>query len=138
MSDIFCREKRSAIMQRIGPKNSRPEMCVRSLVYSMGFRFRLHRKDLPGCPDLVFPRLHKVIFVHGCFWHGGHKGCKRSGLPSTNAQFWRNKITKNARRDRSNYRKLKLLDWQYLVIWQCQIQREPLDLKTRIHSFLSS
>lgn len=109
-------------MSKIGPKNSTPEITIRRLVHSMGYRFRLHRKGLPGSPDLVFPKYKKVIFIHGCFWHGCRK-CSRSNLPKTNSDFWQKKIGGNKKRDRKNYRELKKLGWDHLVIWQCEIQK---------------
>ena len=138
MTDIFSSHKRSQIMSRIGPKDSSPERYIRSLVHSMGYRFRLHRKDLPGSPDLVFPKYRKVIFVNGCFWHG-HKNCKRAQLPQTNPVFWRRKIEGNIKRDKANCRKLKIAGWPYLVIWQCEIkQANKAKLHARIESFLHS
>jgi len=137
MTDVFSKKRRSEIMRKIGPKNTAPEKRVRSLIHGMGYRFRLHRKDLPGRPDLVFPKYHKGIFVHGCFWHGGHRGCRRSSIPGTNRAFWKKKIEGNMRRDRINYRKLKRLGWQYLVIWQCEIKKtREMRLKRQIGTFL--
>jgi len=137
MVDVFSQKKRSEIMQKIGPKHSEPERYVRSLVHRMGYRFRLHRKDLPGTPDMVFPKYRKVIFVHGCFWHG-HKGCKKSKLPETNTAFWKEKISKNIKRDYSNYNDLKSLGWDYLVLWQCQIKKKKIGcLEKKIVSFLT-
>ena len=123
-------------MQKIGPKDSTQELFIRKLLHSMGYRFRLHRKDLPGNPDLVFPKHNKVVFVHGCFWHG-HKGCKRSALPETNRKFWKNKIAGNIRRDKRNYARLRKEGWQYLVVWQCEIKKEKTDLlKRKLSKFL--
>jgi len=137
MVDVFSQKKRSEIMKKIGPKNSAPERYIRSLVHRMGYRFRLHRKDLPGKPDMVFPKYRKVIFVHGCFWHG-HKGCKKSKLPETNTTFWKEKISKNIKRDYSNYNDLKSLGWDYLVLWQCQIKKKKIEyLEKKIVSFLT-
>lgn len=124
-------------MSKIGPKNSEPEMFIRKLVHSMGYRFRLHRKELPGKPDLVFPKYKKVIFVNGCFWHG-HKGCKRAKLPETHMVFWKKKIEKNIKNDTKNSIALKNLGWDYLVIWQCEITSNNIErLKKRIQSFLT-
>jgi DNA mismatch endonuclease (patch repair protein) len=102
----------------------------------MGLRYRLHRKDLPGRPDLVFPRWRTVVFVNGCFWHG-HAGCKRSKLPSTNVDFWREKLSRNVRRDRKNYRELRKLGWHVELIWQCEIgdERSATDAVRRIATF---
>jgi DNA mismatch endonuclease (patch repair protein) len=138
MTDIFSVEKRSQIMRHIKSKDSKPEKYIRSLVHSMGYRFRLHRKDLPGCPDLVFPKYRKVIFVHGCFWHG-HKGCKRSTLPHTNYTFWKDKIEGNIKRDKTNYHKLRNINWKYLVIWQCEIKiKYKKELINKLSNFLQA
>jgi DNA mismatch endonuclease, patch repair protein len=125
-------------MGKIKSKGSKQEAFIRKLVHSMGYRYRLHRKDLPGNPDLVFRKYKKVIFVHGCFWHG-HDGCKRSALPATNPDFWRKKLTGNAERDKSNYKRLALLGWKHMVVWQCEI-KESLKEKLRedISGFLES
>ena len=123
-------------MSKIGPKNSKPEIFIRKLIHNLGYRFRLHRKDLPGKPDLVFPKYRKVIFVHGCFWHG-HKGCNKSKLPETNIEFWEEKIRKNIYRDRNNYEKLNRLGWDSLILWQCEIKPSNTDLLTqKISEFL--
>jgi DNA mismatch endonuclease, patch repair protein len=136
MVDIFSKRKRSEIMSKIKPKDSTQELIIRRLIFSMGYRFRLHSKDLPGKPDIVFPKYKKVIFVHGCFWHG-HKNCKRAAIPATNRGFWKNKISKNLIRDKRNYALLRKIGWNYLIIWQCQIkkQNEKL-LKTKAINFL--
>ncbi len=136
MADIFSPEKRSAIMSRIKSKDSKPELIVRKLTHSMGFRYRLHGKNLPGNPDLVFPKYKKVIFVHGCFWHG-HEGCKRATLPSTNVEFWKKKISGNVVRDKNNYEKIKSIGWNYLIIWQCETKKSLLEgLANKIILFL--
>jgi DNA mismatch endonuclease (patch repair protein) len=121
MADIFTKDKRSEIMSRIKGVNTKPELIVRSLLHRLGYRFRLHRKDLSGKPDIVLPRHKKVIFVHGCFWHG-HKGCKRSSIPSSNTEFWETKITKNVERDKAKTRELRRQGWKVLILWQCQIK----------------
>ncbi len=137
MADIFSKGKRSAIMKKIGPKDSTQELYVRKLIHSMGYRFRLHKKDLIGKPDVVFPRYKKVIFINGCFWHG-HRGCKRSALPTTNRDFWREKIGGNIIHDRNTYAQLKKEGWKYLVIWQCEIGKEKKEsLIRKISSFLT-
>lgn len=123
-------------MSKIGPKDSTQELIIRKLVHSLGYRFRLHRKDLPGKPDLVFPKYKKVIFVNGCFWHG-HKDCKRSKLPETNIQFWKEKIGKNIKKDERTHKELKALGWDYLLIWQCEIKKKNEKLLIeKIKSFL--
>lgn len=123
-------------MSNIGPKNSKQELTVRKLTHSLGFRFRLHAKDLPGKPDLVFPKYRKVMFVNGCFWHA-HEKCKKADLPETNKEFWIKKISGNKKRDKKNYSDLKTLDWGYLVLWQCEIKKRNVDhLKAKISEFL--
>lgn len=121
-------------MSRVRNKNTAPEMAVRRVAHSMGFRYRLHRKDLPGSPDLVFPSKRKVIFVHGCFWHG-HE-CKRGKRPSSNQEFWYEKITKNQARDEGAQLKLSQLGWSYLVLWSCDISSVD-KLKDTLEAFLS-
>jgi DNA mismatch endonuclease (patch repair protein) len=138
MVDIFSKRKRSEIMSNIGPKHSTQELIIRKLVFSMGYRYRLHRKALPGNPDIVFPKYKRLIFVHGCFWHG-HKNCKRAKLPATNRSFWKKKINKNVIRDKYNYAHLRKLGWKYLVIWQCQIKNDKMNyMKSKIDKLLSS
>lgn len=138
MADIFSKSKRSRIMSNIKPKNSKAELYIRSLVHSMGFRFRLHRRYLPGKPDLVFPKSRKVIFVNGCFWHG-HSKCKKASLPVSNQKFWKNKIGGNKARDKRNHTLLKKAGWNYLVIWQCQLIKKKSDtLQLRIRNFLEN
>jgi len=125
-------------MSKISGKNTRPEILIRKIAHNLGYRFRLHRKELPGKPDLVFPKYNKVIFVNGCFWHG-HNKCTRSKLPSTNKKFWREKIEGNKRNDKSNKIKLKKMGWDYLVIWQCDIKKSNTErLEKKIKTFLPS
>lgn len=121
MADIYSITKRSQIMSKISGKNTKPEIIIRKIAHSLGYRFRLHKKDLPGKPDIVFPKYKKVIFVNGCFWHG-HKNCNRSKLPATNKKFWKEKIEGNKKKDKSNYSNLKKLEWDYLIMWQCGIK----------------
>lgn len=134
MTDSLSPSRRSWNMSRIRAKGTRPEMTIRSLVHGLGFRFRLHRKDLPGTPDLTFPGRAKVIFVHGCFWHG--HSC-REGLrrPRSNQDYWLAKIARNQQRDSSDLQALARTGWEVLVIWECEI-RLP-DLAERIQAFLS-
>lgn len=119
MTDTFSPEERSRIMSRVHSKNTRPERLVRSILHSMGYRFRLHYKSLPGCPDIVLPRHKKVIFVHGCFWHA-HPECKRATRPTTRPDFWAKKIDGNVRRDAIAQKTLTELGWQVLIVWQCE------------------
>jgi DNA mismatch endonuclease (patch repair protein) len=121
------------MMAQVKGKDTSPEMNVRRLLHSMGYRFRLHRKDLPGNPDIVLPKHKKVIFVHGCFWHG-HKGCPRSKRPSTNVEFWNNKLSGNIERDRKNLAALRKLGWKPYVIWECQA-KDAVGLTRMIRKF---
>ncbi|MDE2982790.1 MAG: DNA mismatch endonuclease Vsr [Gemmatimonadota bacterium] len=119
MTDIFDREKRSEVMARIRGRDTKPEMIVRRIAHGLGFRFRLYRKDLPGSPDLVFPKHRSVIMVHGCFWHR-HPGCKYATSPKTRARFWEEKFEGNVVRDRRNEAALRELGWRVMVIWECE------------------
>lgn len=118
--DRMSKTQRSANMRAIRGKNTAPEMAVRKAAHRLGLRFRLHRKDLPGRPDLVFPKWRTVIFVNGCFWHG-HAGCRRAKIPSSNTEFWREKLSRNVDRDRRNLIELQDRGWHVEVIWQCDI-----------------
>jgi DNA mismatch endonuclease (patch repair protein) len=114
---------RSSTMRAVKSRDTKPEMIVRRMVHAMGKRYRLHRDDLPGKPDLTFPRLRKIIFVHGCFWHG--HDCKRGARePKTNVDYWRNKIARNRSRDNDNRNKLNNLGWDVLVIWECELKNK--------------
>jgi len=132
--DHVAQGKRSKIMAAVHSKGTKPEILVRKLVYAMGFRYRLHDKDLPGKPDLVFKSKKKVIFVNGCFWHG-HKGCEKARLPKTHKDYWQDKINRNRIRDRKNEKALNIMDWAHLTIWQCDLKKiEPI--AKRIYKFL--
>lgn len=121
-------------MRAVKGADTGPELAVRRMAHAMGYRFRLHRKDLPGKPDLVFPRFRKVIFVHGCFWHG--HGCKRGRrAPKSNADYWSRKISRNRARDASNIAGLKALGWSAAVIWECQL-KESGKIRGRLLRFL--
>lgn len=119
MPDYLTPEERSELMSRVRGKNTLPERKVRSALHRMGYRFRLHDKSLPGSPDIVLKQHGKAIFVNGCFWHG-HKGCKRSTMPSTNTDFWTEKIEKNKKRDLAARRALSKEGWRVLTVWECQ------------------
>lgn len=121
MADVLTKEQRKKCMSHIKSKNSKPELLVRKFLFASGFRFRLHRKDLPGNPDIVLPKYKTVIFINGCFWHG-HEDCKYSKLPETNPEFWKNKILGNINRDIANKTKLFSLGWNVIEIWQCQLK----------------
>lgn len=125
MADVFTREKRSSIMRQVKGADTKPELRVRRWLHARGFRFRLHRQDLPGKPDIVLPGRGTVVFVHGCFWHG-HRGCKRSALPASNHEYWKAKIGRNMVRDRRNAAKLRRLGWRVLTIWECEVGKESV------------
>jgi DNA mismatch endonuclease, patch repair protein len=135
MPDVFSLSKRSEIMSSIGQRNTKPEIIVRKLLHRMGYRFRLHRRDLPGKPDIVLPKYRTVIFVHGCFWHG-HLECSRAKLPETNKEFWEKKTEKNRQRDRSNIEDLTRLKWRVITVWQCEL-KDMKKLHDRIQHTLS-
>ncbi|MBA3833990.1 MAG: DNA mismatch endonuclease Vsr [Chthoniobacterales bacterium] len=119
MADKLCKERRSWNMSRIRSRDTTPEIAVRRLLHQMGFRFRLHRRDLPGKPDIVLPRYGMAIFVHGCFWHQ-HAGCIDCSNPKTNSGYWSPKLLANRERDQRNRRLLRRIGWKPLVIWECQ------------------
>jgi DNA mismatch endonuclease, patch repair protein len=126
---------RSATMRAVKSKDTKPELMVRSLIYRLGYRFRLHRKDIPGTPDIVFPGRRKVIFIHGCFWHG--HDCKRGArVPQNNRDYWEKKIERNRQRDMINLNALQQLRWQVLVIWECEISQSQ-DLAKKLTNFLT-
>ncbi len=127
-------EQRSRIMRAVKGADTAPELSVRRLAHQIGYRFRLHRKDLPGKPDLVFPRLRKVVFVHGCFWHG-HDCARGARSPKANAEYWRKKIDRNSLRDAANMAALKAKGWRVAVIWECEL-KEPSQVKRRLARFL--
>jgi DNA mismatch endonuclease, patch repair protein len=124
---------RSENMRRIRSKGMLPELAVRSLVHRMGYRFRLHRKDLPGKPDLVFVSRRKVIFVHGCFWHA--HDCKMAHKPKSNADYWAPKLARNRTRDARNIETLTAVGWKSLIIWECETEVDKR-LAQRIKTFL--
>lgn len=134
MVDVFDKGKRSAIMSRIKAQDTEPEMAVRRIAFSLGYRYRLHRKDLPGKPDLVFPRLRKIILVHGCFWH--QHNCSEGRLPSSNTDYWVPKLKGNTERDKNNLKELRKLGWKCLVVWDCQLKNRA-QVTSRIDKFLS-
>jgi DNA mismatch endonuclease, patch repair protein len=133
MTDVFTIEKRSSVMRSIKGKDTKPEMVVRSLAHKLGYRFRLHRRSLPGCPDLVFVKHRKVLFVHGCFWHG--HTCKLGHLPKSNIEYWSTKIARNQLRHRRAIRRLRADGWGVMTVWECQVSRVEA-LVTRIERFL--
>lgn len=133
--DKVSPQQRSINMSKVKSKNTKPEKIVRSLLHSLGYRFRLHRKTLPGTPDIVLPKYKAVIFVNGCFWHG-HDGCKRATIPDTNKEFWERKISANKARDQKNIFDMEKLGYRCLVIWQCELKDKNL-LIQRLLNFLT-
>jgi DNA mismatch endonuclease (patch repair protein) len=127
---------RSENMRRIRSKGMLPELAVRSMVHRMGFRFRLHRQDLPGKPDLVFVARRKVIFVHGCFWHS-HRGCKMAHKPKSHADYWGPKLKRNQARDKKNLAAIAAQGWKPLVIWECELKNGSA-VGARIRKFLAA
>lgn len=123
--DIWTPEKRSEVMARIRSRDTKPELIVRSLLHRSGMRFSLRRKDLPGKPDIVLPRHGTVIFVHGCFWHR-HRNCRLATMPKSRQSFWQAKFDSNVERDRRNQAKLLKSGWRVLVLWECEVMRDPL------------
>lgn len=129
-------ELRSRTMRAVKSRNTAPELAVRSLAHRMGYRFRLHRDNLPGKPDLVFPKLNKVIFVHGCFWHG--HGCSRGArVPKGNREYWLKKISGNRARDQKSLERLAAMGWRSLVIWECDLRNEQRT-KVEVRRFLKT
>lgn len=135
--DVHSPTQRSFNMSRVKDKNTRPEKIIRQLLWSNGYRYRLHRKNLPGRPDIVFSGRKKALFVHGCFWH--RHDCQYFKWPRTNAEFWKKKIDDTVVRDTSNYGLLVESGWRYLVIWECETKRKDfVDLWNKIEAFLIS
>ena len=136
MVDRLTKKERSANMSRIRGKDTGPELIVRALLTELGFRNRLHGKNLPGRPDIVIRKLGTVIFVHGCFWHR-HRNCKDATVPKTRTAWWINKLEGNAARDKRNARRLRNDGWSVLTVWECQTEK-PVHLQARLQRFLSA
>ncbi len=136
--DTLTRKDRSARMSLVRGRDTAPEIIVRKLVYSLGYRYRIHDTSLPGCPDLVLRKYRKVIFVHGCFWHRHRRrNCKLARLPKSRLDFWLPKLEGNRLRDIKVRARLKKLSWQVLVVWECGLN-DPAFLRKKIESFLSA
>jgi DNA mismatch endonuclease, patch repair protein len=136
MVDTVTKKVRSRMMAAIKSKNTSPELFVRSLAHKLGYRFRLHAKDLPGKPDLVFRSRKKAIFVHGCFWHQHSSSkCRDGRMPKSNRAYWKPKLLKNAERDKRSLAALKALKWRVLTIWECET-RNPDRLARVLSKFL--
>jgi DNA mismatch endonuclease (patch repair protein) len=132
--DVLTPEQRHYNMSRIHSKNTKPEIIVRKWLWKNGYRYRLHRKDLPGKPDIVFAKYKNIIFIHGCFWH--RHNCKYGQKPKSNNIFWNKKLGDNVKRDNKNLKELLKTGWQVLVIWECEIMKWNSELEFKIHSFL--
>jgi len=132
--DVFEANKRSDIMRRVRSEDTQPEMAVRKMIHALGSRFRLHRKDLPGTPDIVLPRHQKAILVHGCFWHG-HDCPAGRNTPKSNIEYWSRKLERNRLRDADNLAKLKAMGWDVLIVWECEV-RNVENMKLRLERFL--
>lgn len=134
MVDTISPEYRSEIMSRVRAKDTKPEMVVRRMLHAAGYRYRLHARDLPGKPDLVFPGRRKVVFINGCFWHR-HRGCALARLPKSRTEFWTEKLERNRERDERNVEALREQGWEVLTVWECEV-RDPATLMPRVVAFL--
>ncbi len=132
--DSLTKEKRSWNMSRIKGKNTQPELIVRSYLHKHGYRFRLHRKDLPGKPDIVLPKYRTIILVHGCFWHR-HPECKYAYMPKSRIEFWREKFEGNIKRDEIRVKQLQELGWEVIIIWECETRNQS-DIERALSEFL--
>jgi len=134
--DCLSPNERSQLMARVRSKNMRPELLVRRVVFALGYRYRLHAKELPGHPDLAFRRRKKVIFVHGCFWHR-HENCPLARMPKSRTDFWEAKLEGNRQRDEKNTKMLRRAGWRVLTIWECEL-KDTTRLERRIGRFLDA
>jgi DNA mismatch endonuclease (patch repair protein) len=126
MADIWSKEKRSEVMSKIRSQNTHPEKLLRSILFKEGFRFRIHKKDLPGKPDIVLSKYKIAVFVHGCFWHF-HKDCREGRVPDTNSKFWKEKLSKNVQRDQKHIIDLQNLGWNVIVVWECELTKNTIN-----------
>lgn len=134
VADNLTREARSRLMASVKSKDTQPEQQVRRLLWSRGYRYRLHAEDVPGCPDIAFRSRRKVIFVHGCFWHR-HTGCNATRTPKTRRRFWKDKFDTNKQRDRTVQDELEKQGWAFLVIWECET-KDVAHLTARLTKFM--
>lgn len=138
MTDTLTITQRSERMSRVGAKDTQPEWRVRSLLHAMGYRYRLHARDLPGRPDIVFRKRRKVIFVHGCFWHRhDDPACRLARLPKSRVDFWEAKLTGNAERDKRVVKVLESSGWQVLIVWECEL-RDSEHIENKLRHFLDA
>jgi DNA mismatch endonuclease (patch repair protein) len=134
MTDVYGPEKRSAVMRRVKGKDTTPELAVRRLVWRLGGRYRLHRADLPGKPDIVLPGRRLAIFVHGCFWHG-HDCARGARVPKANRDYWVGKVARNRARDAAARAALEAQGWQVATVWECEL-KDPAALAARVGDWL--
>ena len=137
MTDIVSTEVRSRMMRGIRGKNTKPEMLLRKLLFRAGFRFRLHRKDLAGKPDIVLPKWNAVIFVHGCYWHR-HSGCSLATTPATHTEFWKQKFDDNVERDVRNRELLLSSKWRVAIVWECGLRKQPGQVSIEVVNWLTN
>jgi len=133
--DTLTPLQRSEQMRRVRSNNTKPELVVRKVIHGMGFRFRLHARDLPGTPDIIMPKHKLAIFVHGCFWHRHGKRCRLTRMPKSHIEYWKPKLERNRSRDIQNRRKLRAQHWRVLVLWECQLIDHAV-LEKRLFAFL--
>ena len=136
MTDVYSPEKRSAVMRRVKGRNTTPEMAVRRMLWRLGVRYRLHRKDLPGHPDIVMPGRKLAVFVHGCFWHG-HDCARGARVPKQNRAYWEAKVGRNRARDAASLARLESLGWRVLTVWECEL-KDPAGLEARLKAALAT
>jgi DNA mismatch endonuclease, patch repair protein len=136
MADTVSRSVRSHIMASVKQKHTKPELIVRSYLHNLGFRFRVQRKDLPGSPDIILPKHRTVIFVHGCFWHQ-HQGCTKARRPTSNQDYWDNKLSGNVQRDKKKTAALRKLGWNVITVWECET-KDLSKLQKRLRTIISN
>lgn len=127
MTDILTKKQRSKLMSKVRSRDTKPEWILRCGLHRLGFRYRLKNGHLPGSPDLVFPKFHAAVFVHGCYWHR-HPGCKDASMPKSNVDFWEKKFTENVERDYRIIRQLENLGWRVLVVWECELTKKAVEI----------
>ena len=123
MVDKFSKETRSHVMSRIRGKDTKPEILVRSYLFSRGLRFRKNDRRYPGSPDIVLPKYNTIVFVHGCFWHF-HDGCKYAKMPKSNVDYWKKKLCRNKDRDERNQKELEAMGWNVIIVWECELKKD--------------
>ncbi|MBL7083776.1 MAG: DNA mismatch endonuclease Vsr [Candidatus Aminicenantes bacterium] len=133
--DIWTKEKRSKVMSNIRSTDTSPEIRVRKMLFTQGYRYRLHVKNLPGKPDIVLPKYNAVVFVHGCFWHL-HSGCRDGTIPKTRTSYWKDKLLKNKERDKDNINELRKQGWRVLQLWECEVENKSEEVLERLDNFL--